>query len=97
MFLKLASLGSSAVITGMLGTVVMAKQAYKRLLGIRSLFDHHINDHVHDYDGFHVPSNVQRKFKRVLFWRIALNRPHLFQGLAQQLHDDFLHYIKEQG
>ena len=63
---------------------------------MKSLFSPHLNDIQYD-NKFHIPADIQRRFKRIMFWRTMLKNPFLWEQSAQKAHEDMMAYIERNG
>src|SRR5579862_8590438 len=81
------------VATTMIFLTVTIKQSFRRWFGLKSLFFSYINEAQH-VNTFHIPENIQRRFKRIMFWRTMFKRPFIFEKSAQKIHADMLSFIK---
>lgn len=84
----LALLGTVAVFI-----VVTLKQGFRRWFGLKGLFYAHINETQHSKD-FHIPAGIQKRFKRIMFWRTLTKNPFLWEESAQRVHEDMMAYIR---
>jgi hypothetical protein len=87
---------SALAVTNAIFSVVSAKQLVRRQFGLKSLRSSHINDIQHS-DTFHIPDDIQRRFRRLMFWRTMMKDPYLWQEDAQKVHEDMVSHIKQMG
>jgi len=81
-------------VTCIVFVVVTVKQGFRRWFGLKGLFFPQINDTIHN-SGFHIPSDIQRRFRRVMFWRTMFKNPFLWEKSAQRVHEDMMGYIRQ--
>src|ERR1700733_1656953 len=84
------------LITSIVFLVVTAKQGFRRWFGLKGLFLPQINDTLHE-SGFRIPGHIERRFRRIMFWRTMTKNPFLWQKSAQKVHEDMMAYVKSNG
>jgi hypothetical protein len=77
-------------------SLVTAKHGRRRWLGLKDMLSPRINETRSD-DTFHIPDEIQRRFRRIMFGRTMLKNPFLWQESAQRLHDDMLEHVRRNG
>src|SRR5438309_1556488 len=75
-------------------SVVSARQARRRWLGLKTLLEPRLNG-TRSGDDFHVPPDIQRRFRRIMFWRAMREDPFLLTEEAQRVHEDMMSHIKK--
>lgn len=80
--------------TALIFTLVSLKQGARRWFGLKGLFFPQINDTQHN-SNVHIPASVQRRFKRIFFWRTLLRNPFLWEESAQRVHEDMMAHIRK--
>lgn len=81
------------LVTALIFAVVTLKQGIRRWFGLKGLLFPQINEKLHSSD-FQIPPKIQRKFKRIMFWRTMFKNPFLWEQSAQQVHEEMMACIR---